>query len=243
MPTIDNCQKSTARHYVRPKNIWAQYAMPLMCVVALSACGDKNMDVVARMSHDFNGKFELFSYMAKPADSELQAETIAKNQYGKILSDIKSPSTMFTCVWRDTSSTKSDQGQPAEIFLTCNSAISLIETPKSLTAAAELFNKIDRSNLKVSWQLLNGNYQISRFEIEILAKGKVYRSQNLAEDMSQIRVTQSKMIFPQNAHESLAFDLESKLPFRQSSRDKQGDPIVSISVAGTAEPIPTWMNY
>jgi hypothetical protein len=178
-----------------------------------------------------------------PADAEGQAETIAKHQYGELLSNIKSPLTMFTCVWRDINDQKSDRAKPSKIFLSCNSATSYIETPKSLIEAAELFNKTNRSTLRAEWQLESGSYRISRFEIEILANGKMYRSQNLATDMSQIRVAQSKMVFPQNARDSFAFDLQSKLPFRQNSAEKQGDPIVSISVSGTAEPIPIWMNY
>jgi hypothetical protein len=241
--SLENCQKTSLLPSFPRGIIWAACAIPLICVFASSANSRNEMRVVARLSHDFNGKFELFSYEAVPNDADGEAETRAKRQYGQLLSHVKSPLTIFTCVWRNPEHRKSDKDKPRIIFMSCNTAASAVKTPKSLVESAELYNKTDRSNLKAEWQLENGSYRLSCFEIEILAKGKSYRSQNLSTDMPQIRVDQGKMIFPRSLEDNFVFELQSKLPFRQNSGKEQGKPIVSISIAGTAEPIPKWMNY
>lgn len=220
-----------------------RHAATLMCVLALSACGETDTNVVARANHDFKGNFELFSYRAKPAEELGQAEAIAKNTFGQLVAKIKSPSTIFMCLWRNPSRKNLDGGRPAEIFLSCSFAPTPVENPKSLVEMAKIYNTIDRANLKANWEFKNGNYRLSRFEVEIRADQKGYRSQNLAVDMPQIQVVQSEMSFPQNAGDPFQFNLQSQLPSRGNSGDAQRDLIVSVSFSGMAEPIPDWVNY
>ena len=201
------------------------------------------MQIVAQAKHDFNGNFDLFSYKAKPSEDLGQAESIAKNQYGDILSKIRSPSTMFMCVWRDTSHTKLDSDRPLEIFLSCSFAPTPVKHSGSLLENAHIFNTIDRANLKAMWKREAGNYHLARFELEILADGQSFRSQNSGADITQIQVIETEMAFPQNISEPFRFNLKSNLPFRKKSGSLQRDPTVSISLFGTAEPIPDWINY
>lgn len=231
-------QRSDCTKPARP-----EYATALICLLALSGCGESDVEVVAQASHDFNGNFELFSYQAKPSKRLGQAEAIAKKPHGELLSEVKSPSTRFVCLWRNTSFKKLDDGRPAEIFLTCMFGPTPVETPKSLVEMANINNTIDRANLKATWKFENGNYQLSRFEVEILADKKSYRSQNLAADMQQIKVVQDEMRFPRKAGDPFQFSLQSRLPHRRNSGDAQREPIVSVSFSGLAEPIPGWVNY
>lgn len=201
------------------------------------------MEVVAQAKHDFNGNFELFSYQASPAEELGQAELIAKKQYGKLQSEVKSPSTMFMCLWRNTGYNRLDGDRPAEIFLTCLFAPTPVKASRSLVENAKIYNTIDRANLKAMWKLKGQNYHLSRFELEILANGQRYHSQNLETDIAQIQVIEAEMAFPKSRGDPFQFNLQTKLPYRLNSGDAQRDPIVSIFLSGTAEPIPDWVNY
>jgi len=147
------------------------------------------------------------------------------------------------CLWRNPSRRKLGDDRPAEIFLSCSFAPTPVETPKSLLEMAKIYNSIDRANLKANWEFRNGDYRLSRFEVEIRADRKGYRSQNLAADMPQIQVLQSEMQFPQNAGDPFQFNLQSQLPSRGNSEETQRDPIVSVSFSGGAEAVPDWVNY
>ena len=215
----------------------------LACLLAISACGQDDAEVIARISHDFSGSHELFSYRAKPSDGTADAEAISKKLYGRLAANLKSPSTMFMCTWRHPGGRRSSGNRPSEIFLACSFGPKPIKSPKSLVKAANLYNTIDRANLKANWQLENGHYLLSRFEVEIQANGKSYRSQNLAADMEQVHVIQDDMKFPENDESAFQFNLQSKLSRRQNSGNAQSEPIVDISISGTAEPIPNWLNY
>jgi hypothetical protein len=215
----------------------------LFCLLALSGCNEAAVDATAKMTHNFNGDYELTSYVAKPKGEIGQAEQLAKGQYGALVSDIRSPQTMFMCLWRNPNGGKLRSHRPTEIFLSCSFATSPVENPESLLEMAKLYNTIDRANLKANWKLENGSYRLTRFEVEIQADGKSYRSQNLEDNMSEIRVEQNDMVFPQNANDPFHFTLSSALPFRQNKSDKQSDPIALVSFSGVAEAIPNWVNY
>lgn len=241
---IRECFKGVvAKQFICRKLIRFWHAMTFICLFTLSACGETDTEIVAQTNHDFNGNFKLFSYHATPLKELGQAEAISKKQYGQLLSKIKSPSTMFMCLWRNPSFKKLDDDRPAEIFLSCIFAKKPVKTPKSLIERAKIYNTINRANLKANWKFENGNYRLSRFAVEIRADRKSYRSQNLASDMPQIQVVQDQMKFPRKTSDPFHFNLQSKLPYRRNSGDAQRDPTVSISFTGVAEPIPDWMNY
>lgn len=195
------------------------------------------------MHHNFNGNYVLFSYPAVPSSELGQVEALAKQQYGALLSEVKSPATMFMCLWRDPRLGTREEGPPSEIFLSCDFAPTNIERPKSLGEMSIVFYATDRGSLKADWVLVNGSYKLSRFEVEIQADHESFRSQNLPADMSQILVTEEEMNFPQRSGDPLHFTLRAQLPFRRNSGDAQSDPIVSLSFSGVAEPTPKWINY
>lgn len=226
----------------RAKKLFSN-GIALFFISALSACSEPNLEAVAKIKHDFNSSYELTSYKAEPKSKVGQAEKLAQNQYGSLLSNIKSPQTIFMCLWRNTDVSEPRSNRPNVIFLSCNFAASPVENSGSLVEMAELYNTIDRALLTAQWELKSDNYVLSRFELEIQADGKSYRSQNFRDNMREITVVQADMAFPKNANDSFHFRLTSKLPFRQNNSDKQGAPIVSISASGTAEPIPNWVNY
>lgn len=225
------------------KPIPTTFFLSIACLSALLARPVLSDDFLARMQHDFNGNYELFSYPAKPSEELGQFEALAKQQYGELLSEVKSPATLFMCLWRNPSLTNSEDGRPSEIFLSCNFSPTNIETPKSIQEISEVLFSIDRGNLKASWRLENGSYKLSRFEVEIQANHESFRSQNLSDDMAQIQVTEDEMNFPQKSGDLLLFTLRAQLPFRRNSGEAQGDPIVSMSFSGAAESTPNWVNY
>ena len=224
------------------KHLFASSAT-LFCLLALSACNEAPVDAIAKMKHNFNGNYELTSYLAKPKGKIGQTEQLAKRQYGPLVSDIGSPQTMFMCLWRNPKGGKLRSHRPTEIFLSCSFATSLVENPDSLLEIAKVYNTIDRANLKANWKLKNGNYRLSRFEVEIQADGKSYRSQNLEDNMREIRVEENDMVFPQSANDPFQFSLSSALPFRLNKSEKQSDPIALVFFSGVAEAIPSWVNY
>jgi hypothetical protein len=218
-------------------------ALGLASLGIFLTCIDSRADGVASMHHDFNGNYDLFSYPAKPSAELGQFEALAKRQYGSLLSDVKSPATVFMCTWRNPRLGKREEDRPLEIFLSCNFGPTNIAMPKSMIELSEVFGATDRGLLTVGWELENGNYRLSRFEVEIQANRKSFRSQNLLVDMPQIQVTEDEMNFPQRSGDPLRFTLRAQLPFRRNSGDAQSEPIVSLSFSGVAEPTPKWLNY
>lgn len=221
-------------------------AIKTLCIASfavLSTCLGSSADGVASMHHDFNGNYDLFSYPAVPSAELGQAEALAKEQYGALLSEVKSPATMFMCMWRNPRLGKRKESPPSEIFLSCNFAPTNIKRPKTLIEMSTVFYAMDSGSLKAGWELVNGNYKLSRFDVEIHANQGSFTSQNGLADMSQILVTEEEMNFPQRSGDPLRFTLRAQLPFRWNSGDAQSDPIVSLSFSGVAEPTPKWMNY
>ncbi len=214
------------------------YIALVLCILSISACTEP--DPIARVSHDFVGNHELYSYETKPADVQGQGEALAKKIYGI---DTKSSSTMFMCLWRNTLFRKLDDGRPAEIFLACIFGPSAVEAPKSIIELGELYQSLDTAHLKAGWEYNNGTYQLSRFEVEISNDKKSFRSQNLAQDMSQVQVLQENMKFPKADGETFIFNLQSSLPQRLNSGSEQVDPIVSVVFSGAAEPMPNWKLF
>ncbi len=106
-----------------------------------------------------------------------------------------------------------------------------------------VFYRTDTGILKAGWELVDGNYELSRFDVEIQANHKSFRSKNGLAEMSQIQVTEEEMNFPQRSGDPIRFTLRAQLPFRRDYGDAKGDPIVSLSFSGVAEPTPNWMNY
>lgn len=215
----------------------------VICLLVLSACGREDSEMIARVNHDFSGNHELYSYRATPLKELGQAEAVAKKMYGKILSNVKSPSTMYMCVWRDLGHKTLRGHRPSKIFLSCSFGPEPIKRPTSLVEMAKIYNTIDRANLKATWKLENENYVMSRFEVEIIANKMSYRSQNLADDMAQIQVTQKDIEFPKDGESPFQFNLQSQLQQRRKSGGEQKPPIVSIVFSGRAEPMPRWLNY
>lgn len=215
----------------------------VICLLVFSACGREDDDIVARINHNFSGNHELYSYRAMPLKELGQGEAVAKKMYGEILSKVKSPSKMFLCVWRDVGRKKLPGHRPTRIFLSCSFGPEPIKKPTSLVEIAKIYNAIDRASLKATWKLENENYVISRFEVEIIANKQSYRSQNLADDMEDIQVTEKDIEFPKDEESAFQFNLQSQLPQRRNSGDEQKSPIVSIVFSGSAEPMPRWLNY
>lgn len=219
------------------------FLLGIACLMALVPRSASSDDYLAHMRHDFNGNFELFSYPAKPSEELGQFEALAKKQYGALLSEVKSPATMFMCLWRNPSLRSSEDGRPSEIFLSCTFSPTYIEAPQSMLEISEIFSSTDWVNLKANWKLENGNYKLSRFEVEINAKKDSFRSQNLLDDMAQIEVKEDEMSFPKKSGDPLLFTLQSQLPFRRNSGEAQSDPVVSLFFSGVAESTPNWVNY
>lgn len=200
-------------------------------------------DPIAHLHHDFRGQHQLFSYAASPKEQIGQAEVLAKKVYGNLVSNVKSPKTMFMCTWRPDIASRIKPVKPQEIFLACNFSTEPFESPSSLVKLSELYNKVDRSNLKAIWKQAGKGYELTRFEVEIRTDRKTFRSIHRGEELSQIVVSQADMIFPEDAKQPFKFRLQATLPERYNSGDKLGEPVVAVTFQGKAEPIPKWANY
>ncbi len=230
-------------NFVGWKRLRIRHVAALAPLLTLSACGEADAEVIARAHHNFGGQFELSSYRAEPLTELAQAEALAKKMYGSIVSNIKTPSTIFMCLWRNTSFRTFEGERPVEIFLACNFAPRPVKRRKSLLENAEIFNTVDRATVKAMWKYDNGNYQLTRFDVALQADKKSFYSRNSGADVSQIELAQEDMKFPQRVGEPFQFKLRSQVKSRSRSGKKQRGPSISFAISGTAESIPSWVNY
>lgn len=201
--------------------------------------------VVASAEHNFRGEYEVFSYRAVPKENLDQAEKLAKYTYGSLVKGKKSSSYMFMCLWRNTDMTQLNRvrSRPNKIFLSCHFGLEALKKPDSLLETSELYNKSDRASLWAIWELAEGTYELTRFEVEIKADRKTFRSINFKDELSEIIVEQVNVKFPEDETQPLKFNIKTTLDHRQNTGDEQRSPSVSASFSGVAEPTPDWMNY
>jgi hypothetical protein len=198
---------------------------------------------LSQLQHNFNGQYQLYSYPARPSSELNQPEVLAQKTYGVLLANVKSPTTMFMCLWRDLDLKNGVDSPPSEIFIACTYAPRYVENPKSFVEQAELFSTIDNANLKATWKRDGEDYRLTRFDVDINAKGDGFSYRSSEADLLTLEFPEGGMKFPDGKNGFFEFSVHGRLPCRQWDCDKHSDGFVSVSVSGAAEPMPDWMNY
>ncbi|WP_284164548.1 hypothetical protein [Frigidibacter sp. SD6-1] len=202
---------------------------------------------LARLIHDFNGGNELKTYPLKASEKPGEAEILAQKVYGSLLSDIKTPATVFFCVWREVPRTieelKVDSVAPEEIFVSCRFGPRNVQNPGKLGELGTLIYSDDSAVLQAIWKFEEGEFRLTRFDVEIESGSKHYPARSIRPELSQITVFENEMRFPSNNSDSFEFNISAELPYRNSFDNPKEDTIVSITLSGVAEPTPKWLNY
>lgn len=203
--------------------------------------------ILAKLTHDFNGGNELKSYPMKASEELGQAEILSKKIYGFLSSDIKTPATVFGCVWREIAHTSDeiriDDVAPSEIFVSCMFGPKNVENPKVLGELGKLIYSDDWASLRATWKFEGGEFRLSRFDVEIQSGSMSYPPGNIRPDLSQIKVVENEMSFPANSSDLFEFNISAQLPYSNNFGKPKEDIIISITLSGAAEPIPKWLNY
>lgn len=201
------------------------------------------VDRLARLTHDLGKEQTLFSYAPSPKEQLGQAEAMANQAYDLPAANIKCPKTMFMSLWRPDTSAELKATKPKTIFLTCNFSTQPFEAPASMIEQTDLHDIPDHASLQARWRLTPDGYELTRIEVEIQSSQKSFRSVHSEDQLGQIKLGQSKMIFPDDATKPFQFQLQTELPQRYNSGRDLSEPIVKAVFQGQAAPFPKWIDH
>lgn len=202
---------------------------------------------IATLTHDLGGAPTLHGYRPEPAPETRQGERIANNLYGNI--ETRSPSTPYICCWRDTDPSRfrapADAGPPHEIFLVCGFGTSAWSPPASLMEQANQAMQRDQANVMIGWSRREGGYAMTRLEVAVsnLAAGRDFRSVWFGDEIAGLAIQRHEIVFPTSPADPIAFAIAASLPRRYNSHEAAKAPTVTLTMAGTAPPIPDWILY
>ncbi len=200
-------------------------------------------DRLARLTHDLGKEQTLFSYAPSPKEQLGQPEAMANPTDDLPAAHIKSPKTMFMSLWRADTQAELKATKPKTIFLTCNFATQPFETPASIIERAGLHDILDHASLQARWRSTPNGFELTRIEVEIRSNQRSFRSVHANDQLGQIKLSQSNMVFPDDATKPFHFQLQAELPARYNSGRDLGEPIVKAIFEGQAAPFPKWIDH
>jgi len=213
--------------------------------MTLSACTDAP-DEVATFQHDFGTGGTLRAYAAA-ADGQRQADQVATRAYG---TQTQSPRTPYLCVWRDTGPGRfrAAGGAPTELFLTCVFGSDAWTPPPNLLQEAEARARRDEAVLRAQWRRNGSSWPLTRLEVEIHRGTNPdpdarFRSVHFEDELAAVTLRESEIAFPASAKDPVRFRIVASLPRRRNRGEPVSAPAVALTIAGTAQPMPDWMNY
>lgn len=213
--------------------------------MALAAGGDGGS--IAVLTHDAGGAATLFAYPPEPAAETRQGELMANRLYGII--DTRSPKTPYMCLWRDPDPTRcragAGSGPPNEILLFCGFGTSAWTPSANLVEHAEQAMRRDQANVAIGWKWRDGAYAMTRLEVSIgnLAQERDFRSVWYDGEIAGLAIDRQEIVFPKSPVDSIAFAVTASLPRRYNKSEAAKAPTASLTMEGTAPPIPDWLLY
>jgi hypothetical protein len=223
--------------------LFSGLAVAFIALLTLASFGETMADRLACLTHDFGKEQTLFSYAPSPKEQLGQAEAVTNPTHDLPAAHIKSPKTMFMSLWRPDTRAELKVTKPKTIFLTCNFATQPFETPASIIEQTDVHGILYHASLQARWRLTPDGYELTRIELEIQSDQKSFRSVHSGDQLGQIKVRQSKMIFPDDATKPFHFQLQAELPARYNSGRNLSEPIVRAIVEGQAAPFPKWIDH
>lgn len=207
-----------------------------------------SIDPIAVMTHDLGSTSPLQSWPPIPSPDLHQGEQLAVHAFGELVSGIRSPRHLYATMWRDPDpiARREREKAPTGILLSANFGVAPYELTNSLVETAEMFNKLDRANLGLSFvQTCHGDYQLDSLTVEIsdpLKNLNHFRSCWKGGELAAVDVA-VQLDAPATRSGPLRFHLQGRLPRRYNHGAPIEDKYVAFTASGGAMPMPDWVNY
>lgn len=222
-----------------------QSAAGALAAMTLTACAAGDGKSIASLRHDLGDGATLFAYPAEPAAQNRQEDQVHRQLY-RPSGATKSPRTPYICVWRDPVPPGLNRAvAPDRIFLTCVFGTIDWEPPAKIVDQAAARLQRQEAVIRIQWDRSGATYKMTRLDVEVrdLSTKLNFRSRNSGDQISEVRAKQSGMKFPESQDEPFTFRLDVSAPERANGRDPAGKAIASLSIEGTAAPMPPWVMY
>lgn len=209
------------------------------------------LEPVAILTHDYSPRSPLQSWPPVPAEVLHQGEQLAIHTFGSLLHDIRSPRHIYSASWRDPNPVANGPDQqdqpPTAILFVGLFGIAPYETSPSLLETAEMYNRLDRANLRLD--LVNdgeGSFRLDGLELELNdptpPKGRHFRSCWKGEEIKSLDLS-LQFYAPATRLDAFRFHIRGRLPRRYNQGAKIEQEHVGFTASGGAMPLPRWVNY
>ena len=209
------------------------------------------LDPLAVLTHDYSSRSPLSSWPPVPAEVLHQGEMLAVQTFGSLLKDIRSPRHLYFASWRD----PDPRGQlPAEqdkpptgILFMAQFGVAPYETSPSLVEMAEIFNRLDRAQLRLDLvREGEGPFRLDALTLELndpsSPKGRHFRSCWQGEEINGLDLS-LQFDAPATRLDPFRFHIRGRLPRRYNRGDPIEQEYVEFTASGGAMPLPRWVNY
>jgi hypothetical protein len=209
------------------------------------------LEPMAIFTHDYSSRSPLQSWPPVPAEDLHQGEQLAIHTFGSLLDDIRSPRHIYFVSWRDPDPIGHLPGgqdkPPTGIFFNGLFGIAPYETSPSLLETAEMYNLLDRANLRLDLVADDdGSFRLNGLELEINdptpPKGRHFRSCWKGDEVKSLDLS-LQFDAPATRRDPFRFHISGRLPRRYNRGAQIESEHVIFTASGGAMPLPSWVNY
>jgi hypothetical protein len=209
------------------------------------------LEPIATFTHSYASQTALRSWPPVPAGNLHQGEMLAIKTFGALLQDIRSPRHIYFASWRDpdpAAFSEAEQSKPPTAILFVGQfGVAPYETSSSLIEKAEVFNRLDRAQLRLDLvRGDDGSFRLDALLVEIndplSPKGRQFRS---CWNGAEIRGLDVSLQFdaPATRRDPFRFHIHARLPRRYNHGAAVEQEHVEFTSSGGAMPLPRWVNY
>jgi hypothetical protein len=209
------------------------------------------LEPIAVFEHDYNSRSPLRCWPPVPAERLHQGEMLALRMFGSLLEDIRSPRHIYFASWRDPDPAGYLEGEqdkpPTAILFAAQFGVAPYETSASLLETAEMFNRLDRAQLRLDLvRDDDGSFRLEAIEVELndtsSEKDRHFRSTWKGEEIKALDLS-LQFDAPPSRLDPFRFHLHARLPRRYNRGAAIEHEHVEFTASGGAMPLPRWVNY
>jgi hypothetical protein len=209
------------------------------------------LEPIAVFTHDYDSISPLRSWPPVPAGQLHQGEMLAIKLFGPLLEHIRSPGHLYFASWRDPDPTgylEAELGAPpTAILFIAQFGVAPYATTPSLLETAEMFNRLDRAQLRLDLvRGDDGSFRLDALEVELNAPSsktdRHFRSCWKGEEIKTLDLS-LQFDYPESRLDPFRFHLRARLPRRYNRGAAIEREHVEFTASGGAMPLPRWVNY
>jgi len=209
------------------------------------------LEPIAVFTHDFRSRSPLSSWPPVPAEEIHQGEALAIHAFGALLEGIRSPRHIYFTAWRDPDPTAYPEAErdkpPTAIFLAAQFGIAPYEVSASLIETAEMFNRLDRAQLRLTLvRDADDGFRLDGLEVELndmgTEKARTFRSCWKGEEIRGLDLS-LQFDAPATRRDAFRFHIHARLPRRYNIGAEIEKEHVEFTASGGAMPLPSWVNH